>query len=48
MIEKIYSSEVLVDFQWTAWNYIPKERNINNHSYENIKSYMKEQSNKEL
>jgi hypothetical protein len=29
-----------VDFQRTTWHYIPEERNIRNHSCQNLKSYV--------
>jgi hypothetical protein len=33
-----YSSEALVDFQQTAWCYIPKDKTLDIHHYENPKS----------
>jgi hypothetical protein len=34
----ISTSEMLVDFHWTAWCYIPEARTHNNHCCENIES----------
>jgi hypothetical protein len=34
------SSEMLVDFQWTTWQYIPEDRTLYNHCFENLKSYV--------
>jgi uncharacterized phage-associated protein len=31
---------MLVDFQWAAWHYIPKDRTLYNHCRENLKSYI--------
>jgi hypothetical protein len=33
-------SEMSVDFQRTTECYIPEDRTLNNHSYENVRSYM--------
>jgi hypothetical protein len=33
------SPETSVDFQWTTWCYIPKDRTVHNPSCENLKSY---------
>jgi hypothetical protein len=38
----IYSSEMLVDFQWTKWHYIPEDSTLHNHRCENLKSYKME------
>jgi hypothetical protein len=35
----IYSSEMLVDFQWTTRRYIPEDNILHNHRCENLKSY---------
>jgi hypothetical protein len=32
-------SRTLVDLQWTAWWYIPEDRNLHNHCYESLRSY---------
>jgi hypothetical protein len=37
-MEATCSSETLVDFQRTTWRYIPENRTIYNHRYENLKS----------
>jgi hypothetical protein len=29
-----------VDFQWTTQPYIPEDRTLHNHCYENLKSYI--------
>lgn len=39
-MEAMCSSKILVDFQWTAWHYIPED----NHCSENVKSYFLELS----
>jgi hypothetical protein len=33
------SSEMSVEFQWTAWRYIPEDSNSHNHLCENLKFY---------
>jgi hypothetical protein len=33
------SSKTSVDFQRTAWNYIPRDRTLQNHFSENLESY---------
>jgi hypothetical protein len=33
------SSETLVDFQWTTWNYISENKTVHSHCCENLKSY---------
>jgi hypothetical protein len=35
-----YSSETSVDFQWTTRCYIPEDRTLHNHRYENLISYI--------
>jgi hypothetical protein len=40
-LEAICSSETSVDFQRTTRRYIPKDRTLHNHRYENLKSYNK-------
>jgi hypothetical protein len=39
-MEVTCSSVTLVDFQWTTWHYIPEDRNLHNHHYENLISYI--------
>jgi hypothetical protein len=34
------SSEMSVDFHWTAWHYIPEIRTVQEHTCKNLKSYM--------
>jgi hypothetical protein len=38
-IEAACSSETSIDFQWTRQRYIPEDRILNNHRYDNFKSY---------
>jgi hypothetical protein len=35
-----YSSKMSVDFQQTAWYYIPKDRTLRNHCCGNLRSYV--------
>jgi hypothetical protein len=35
---RAYSSEMLVDFQWTTRRYIPEDRTFHNHHCENLKT----------
>jgi hypothetical protein len=35
---EICFSEPPADFHWTTWGYIPADRSLNNHQWENIKS----------
>jgi hypothetical protein len=39
-MEATYSSEMSVGFQRTTRRYIPEERALHNHLYENLKSYI--------
>jgi hypothetical protein len=38
-MEATCSSETSVDFQWTTQYYIPQDKTLHNHHYENLKSY---------
>jgi hypothetical protein len=38
-MEAICSSETSVDFQWTTRRYIPEDRTLHNHRFENLKLY---------
>jgi hypothetical protein len=40
-MEAIYSSETIVDFQWTTRRYIPQDRTLHDHVCENVKCYTK-------
>jgi hypothetical protein len=40
-MEATYSSETLVDFQWTTRRYISENIILHNHRCENLKSYIK-------
>jgi hypothetical protein len=37
--EETCSSEMSVDFQRNTYRYIPEDINLDNHGYENLKSY---------
>jgi hypothetical protein len=39
-VEATCSSKTSVDFQRTTWHYIPQDRTLHNHHYENLKSYI--------
>jgi hypothetical protein len=36
--ENRWQAEQLIDFQWTTGRYIPEDRTLHNHSWENLKS----------
>jgi hypothetical protein len=38
-MEPTRSSETSVDFQRTTWLYIPEDRTLRNHCFENLTSY---------
>jgi hypothetical protein len=38
-MEATFSSERLVDFQWTTWRYIPEDTALHNLHCENLTSY---------
>jgi hypothetical protein len=38
-MEATYSSEKSDDLQWTTWGYIPEDRTLRNHRYENLIFY---------
>jgi hypothetical protein len=40
-METTYSSKTSVDLQRTTQRYIPKDRNLQDHSFENLKSNIK-------
>jgi hypothetical protein len=39
-MEASCSSEESADFQWTGRRYIPQERTVHNHRYENLKFFV--------
>jgi hypothetical protein len=38
-VEAICSSEVLVDFQWITWHFIPEDSTLHNHRCEHLKKF---------
>jgi hypothetical protein len=36
--------EMQADFKQTTWRYFPEDRSLHNHNYENLKSYIVENS----
>jgi hypothetical protein len=36
LVDTTYTSETSVDFQWTAWRYVPEDRNLLNLVFANI------------
>jgi hypothetical protein len=39
-MEVVCSSEMLGDFQWPTWRYIPEDSNVHNDRCENLKSFI--------